>query len=597
MGIWETTSGELAASSSDDFERQVIHLLRAFWPNLVRPTELKKLDAAGIDLLVWSDDLFFPCVVQCKGLYQEDIVVASQLPQMMKSIDSFMNSPYKCDEYIMVHNRTREEQDVHDKIELKLEILREQGKAKTTKLWDRQTLIRQTKLRLKELISNNLSSKSMWRLERHNKFFLYGGVFVDAVPISTRKWLFNRGGEIKLEDESPIVETNIVELISSPKKTRWTLLLGHFGTGKTTAALRAASATRNKVVYVQCSELPDQHGGVGTNYLMQNIARSLDLFVDWEDETKLLLERLSGPTLAAILRSPDTEFVVIIDGIDENHIYGGARWIARLTNEIAELKCPVVLTTRNEHFDSTFGNYQAAIETITLDELSKKGGRRDASIIELKPWTNKQIEKLLEQELLASDPDKKINIAKFSKQLREDKGYKFANELAMHPLFLQMMLDLAADGLFETRNRVELIEHWVKRKILRDINVPRQMSVEIIDKNSFVHVMMSLMELVAYEATIEDDEKLHLLEVIDSSVIERIARSVFGVMNIDISTIVTASVLVPAAKRHSHNIPVMFFHRNFHEYFLARYALSNSLNLEKLSDEVVNYVKELSKNK
>jgi len=66
VSIWRIKSGELAAATGRDFERQVLPLLKAFWPTLIRPREMKQLDNHGIDLVVWSDDLYFPCVAQCK---------------------------------------------------------------------------------------------------------------------------------------------------------------------------------------------------------------------------------------------------------------------------------------------------------------------------------------------------------------------------------------------------------------------------------------------------------------------------------------------------------------------------------------------------
>jgi hypothetical protein len=44
----------------------------------------------------------------------------------------------------------------------------------------------------------------------------------------------------------------------------------------------------------------------------------------------------------------------VIDGLDENRLYGRAEGIRQLSNELAEVGCPVILTTRREHLDSTF---------------------------------------------------------------------------------------------------------------------------------------------------------------------------------------------------------------------------------------------------
>jgi hypothetical protein len=587
MGVWETKSGELAASSSHDFERRVLHLLRAFWPALVRPRETQRLDRYGVDLLVWSDDLSFPCVVQCKELYQDEKFLASQWHRIAGSIDSFANSPYTCTDYVFVHNRTGEEQDVRQRIESKLAELRAGGKATRTTLWDRQSLIRNTKSQLRHLIAQHLSAESAWLLDQQNRFFTFGDLLVPTVPVTSRKWIFKSGGRIRLEDEDQVFDTDVSALISSPKRTRWTLVIGHFGTGKTTAALRAATCSTNKLIYVRCQDLPNTYGSIGTNYLMQNIVRSLQLYGDWEDETRRELENLSGPVLAAALRQPEPEFAIVIDGIDENHTYGVARGIIQLTNELAELTCPIVLTTRKEHFEAMFGNYESALEQIRRDALTRKGGTRHATVVELKVWSDIQVAELLGKAINAVSAEQRKNLQEFMEKFHAGEVYRSFLELPRHPLFLHMMLELAADGVFDLKYRVEVIEEWVKRKIRRDLSVPRSTAGEVNDINAYIDRMMDLMGHVALEMTAGDETDQYLLEVIDSGIIQRMAMDILGYMNIDISMIVTRSVLVPAARRESDIIPVKFYHRLLHEFFLARHVHHNRFDIARFPKDVI----------
>jgi len=574
MGVWETKKGELASASSHDFERRSLPLLRVTWPSLIRPRETLHLDRQGIDLLVWSDDLNFPCVVQCKGLYKEEQLVESQLSQIHRSIEAFIRSPYTCDHYVLLHNRTGEEKETHSKIRAKLDELIKIGKAKAVTLWDRQTFIRDTKARLGDLLAAEVVAEAVRLLDQQRRFFVFGDVFVSNVPVTSRKWILRSGYSTSLESEGPPEEIDVSKLIISPSRSRWTLLIGPFGVGKTTTALRAASCSSNRVIYVRCQDFPDEQGSFGTNYLMQEIVRSLNPFADWEDETRRELENLSGPVLAAILRNPNSEFSLIIDGIDESHTYGAVKGITKLTNEIAELKCPIILTTRKEHFDSTFGNYESVAKQLMREEItSKGGGKRNATVIELKGWSEKQIIQLVQEAIALCEPqsDAQNNLLVLEQRFLDGTAFSLYEELLGHPLFLQMMLDLAFYGKLEIFNRCKLIDYWVSVKIERDLGVPRLMPVQVVDKNSFVTRMMRLMEDVAFAATARDETGYYLMESIESSSIVQLATASFQEPIIDISTITNTSVLVPASRRLSHDIPVRFYHRIFHEFFLARY--------------------------
>jgi len=171
MTSWTRKSGELAAASARDFERLALPLLRVFWPTLIHPRELSGLDRSGIDLVVWSDSGEFPVVVQCKGLYQEEMLVSRQLPQIKKSIESFRKSCFKCHTYLLLHNRTGEDRNAHEEILGLLSELVKTGKAIKAELWDRQTFLKKVKLRLKQEIADRIVKRSQALIEANKRFF------------------------------------------------------------------------------------------------------------------------------------------------------------------------------------------------------------------------------------------------------------------------------------------------------------------------------------------------------------------------------------------------------------------------------------------
>ena len=306
MTVWTQKSGELATATGRDFERQALPLLRAFWPDLVHPLGLKSLDQAGIDLVVWSDSAEFPVVVQCKGLSQEERLVSEQLPQIRRSIQNFRQSDFKCQTYLLLHNRTGEDRVAHDEIVGLLNELIENRKATVAEIWDRQIFLKKVRFKLKEIIENRIVARASNSIELHKRFFRFGGIHVDRVPVTHQQWMFGERGNIERAPAQPR-KLDPSQALSARKRSKWTLLLGHFGLGKSTFALHAASTVSSKLIYVHSSEIPEDRGSVGTNHLMQKILGSLPIFNDFDDVSASEFERLGGTLLRELLLNPDQE--------------------------------------------------------------------------------------------------------------------------------------------------------------------------------------------------------------------------------------------------------------------------------------------------
>jgi hypothetical protein len=357
MGVWETMRGELAVADGREFERKALPLLKLLHSGMIQPTEVKTHDRAGIDFLVWAENRNFPWVVQCKGFKENDIG-PSQLKQILASIRKFANSPYSCGRYVLLHNRTGENREAARIINEALANLVQCGKANTAHLWDRQKFVDEVRRRIGDLIIERMQSDAIRMLHQFEALFRFGTVYVPTVPVTEKRVIIRRGERMQLEEaDRRSSETPISERIIAPVKFRWTLLTGSFGAGKTTTVLHAAKTAGHKIVYVKAEAMTERGPGIGTNALLGRAADAMRLFDDYDDPTRVTAERLVGQTLAAILRRRNTGFVLVIDGLDENRLYGRPAGLIQLTNELAELTCPIILTTRKEHFDSVRSNF------------------------------------------------------------------------------------------------------------------------------------------------------------------------------------------------------------------------------------------------
>jgi hypothetical protein len=574
MGAWEQLRGELAVANDRDFERLVLSLLRLFWPNLVRPRGLGAFDRAGIDLMVPGERDDLPCVVQCKGFFSSDQLDQSHYRQIRSSIDAFLQSNFGCQEFVLVHNRTNANRAITYKIHEDLSQLIVSGKAARIRLWDRQSLVRDLRSKLDSLIAMRLREEAAWLLSQISRIFQFGGVYVSRVPVSEHKLTLRRYMTPKLEELRGKTSAKISDLVLSPAETRWTLLTGTFGSGKSSAALHAALEASGSIVFARCSEMTFDSGAVSTNLLLHRAVSSLRLFDDFDDEDRTRFDRLAGPTLRSALSRTDNQTILVLDGLDENRIFSSTTGMIALSNALAELRCPIVLTTRQEHFDATFGNFDQAIDDLT----SKGGSSRSARLFKLEPWGTAETTEFLRQAIGMVGPDRCAGLNALLTYVQNEKTDEWPRELLAHPIFLQMMAELAANGDIVPKSRTDAITEWVSRKISRDISVPRLTPVDIVDRSSFVEKVVGLMQRVAALMLRQENEQYELLETIDSDLVIRESSVIFANTTIDVTAIVGVSLLVPATQRKRHSVPLKFSHRAFQEYFTAVHVLRQGLD-------------------
>ncbi len=189
-GPWKRWSGRLAASSGRDFERKLLPFLRLFWLTMIQAPPKQSWDKKGIDLLVWPEGgSAFPCVVQCKGFEVRELG-QDQVRQSVESIDRFLSSNERCDEYLFVHNRSGRHREFTRSIQAKLRQLETSGKTRRAKLWDRHELLQRASDRLREILEYSLHQRSTLLLKRFQKLFRHGDLHISRVPVSEHKLIF-----------------------------------------------------------------------------------------------------------------------------------------------------------------------------------------------------------------------------------------------------------------------------------------------------------------------------------------------------------------------------------------------------------------------
>lgn len=567
--VWRTLRGKLSVTSGDEFERLALHYLRILWPHMIRSPRLQHLDNLGVDLSVPGEtDGYFEVVVQVKGFKADEQLLKSQVKNLIiPSIQKFRASQLKCSLYILLHNRDGSNRALASEIQTHLDELKTAGIAKEVLLLDRDNFVIKLRDQIHLLLKERLKARSLSLLKQQESFFHFGNLFIEQVPLSTHKWKPNTSIKHSFNNAN-FLDTDVAKLISSPQEVRYAILIGTFGIGKTTLALRSAATKDHAVIYVRAHTIsPHYRGGQGTTTFFRNLNNELDLLEGFPADTAEILNELVGTALARILRQVKSEFVLILDGIDENNSYSTPYGLQLLTNELADLRCPIVITTRKEHFLALMGNYE-----IALENRSKKGSaKRSVDILNLGPWTTRQANQLLNSVLNTKLTIKQKNkMNELINSLNTDTHNTFS-EVLSHPLFLQMTLDLIMGGEYHiVKDTHTLIEAWMKKKIQRDLKSPRFEPYKSIDVDAYVANMISAMSALAKIMVTEENGIKVLTDSIDSQKVVDVVQRFIPIPTLDIATILNTSLLIPVNRRQGNVLSVKFFHRAIQEYLLQR---------------------------
>jgi len=561
---WAKTAEDLRASSGHDFERKVYPLLRIKWPSLAHPSSLKTLDRSGIDLVLVGDGSPLSVVVQCKGFEIQGPLGDSPFNQICKSIRSFQKSEHQCETYLLVYNRPGIDQEFTKRVLAELQVLKDNGKANEVLLWDLGRLGKELNKELTGHIMQEIQRLANETACSERSKFLFGNIVLNNVPHEQGELTLRRHDIPKVSMSHSIQSDDPMNLIANPKG-RWTLVYGSFGAGKSTLSHRLSSFADKQLLYVPAAALKHSETGVGNeNALATSIAEYIGIFndgVDFNAEETQQLIWLAGPLLAARLRDQDTNFILLIDAIDENRFYSSMEGFQVLMNELSRARCQVVLTTRKEHFRDHFLDYTKPLNSGNQFSNGK------IQLVELHHWSTNQALEYIDSALKLSDHEQGIRL----RQFREHIQIGIGNDLALqHPLLLAMAVDLVAvEGHVVFVNRAELYRRWSEQKLMRDFSKSRLRPTAYQNTGQLVQAIINLMADIALRMTDESGDEIQLVETIQEDIVEELAAKRFGTkVNSDIYS--TTSFLEPIRERSlSAGMTLRFFHRSFHEYFLA----------------------------
>ncbi|MBA4072711.1 MAG: hypothetical protein C0497_12875 [Gemmatimonas sp.] len=557
---WNRLSGDLAVATEHEFVRRIRPLLRVLWPALTETPQRQKWDSFGIDLVEWVDEGPFPTVVQCKGWHVQDIGT-DQARQVDDSVQSFLDSGVSCEHFVVVHNRDGRFETFNKAALQSLNRLVEAGAAHRIALFDRQQLLLRVKDSLKASMIAGMRDSAVRRLGRLPHLFSHDREYIESVPFDRSTIRLRRNEPSLIESEEHDARGSVAQIILRARGLSWTIVEGMFGSGKTTAALHAAQARDRVVVLIACRDLPST-GTLSFNDVLVHAARELDLWERFDDGERAILEPLAADSAIRSLSNAAaaSDYLLVLDGLDEHRAFYSLGGLQRLLNQLIDIECPVVLTTRSEHFATFFDSYTSAFA-----ELSWKF-KPDVPIplLRLRAWTTAESVALIERVAMHETAEGAERLGVLAARVRSGDAEREYGTMPYNPLMLRFIIDDVAQRGLDTSDRAQLIARWAKRKLWRDVN--SHAFVASGDVSDTVELLMRALERLAAQMTETKDGEVRLTESLS---LEEVRRLVAAETPFDVADVLTNSFLMPI--RSGRGTRVVFTLRVLQEFFLAAF--------------------------
>jgi hypothetical protein len=563
-------AGQLYQANGRDFEALVLPLIRLLAQDLVPAAPLGSFDRIGADLVAWGGGKSLSLVVQCKGFKVLEVELGeSQEKQCRESVASFRNSKRHTARYVLVYNRRKDMAPFHTTVQAMVEELEKYGSADKAELWSLDQLVAKVADHLRERLGRVIGSRSAVASDE---------VEQTEVPFRRQDVVIDRYRFKDVAKETVLLGDPANDILSIGTGVNARLvLLGEAGYGKTTAALRATRSMARQVFVLKASGLVEKHS---KHSLVNNFTFVDEFLAELPEEDLPLITPLARTAMDIVFSTVGTPAVLVIDGLDESIALthrGGLQW---LFNSIAYFQIPVVLIARTEFWHSRTTDFATSFGMVAQ---VKGSAQRDLPVktVELLPWTTKEILAITKRMVSrAANPTAQNHLKAFA-ELISTHGYDgLYGDIPKRPLFLRMILETAAQVGIHAMNRVQLVDEWMRTKIIRDYIGPLEQGghgrLAIRDKGESIETTIRLAYVAMMRAaalmTLREEGHLRLLphcrldRILEAEPPLREIREGLGLM--------LNSLLVPLARGDSEH--VRFGHQLYQEYFLAKFMVTHN---------------------
>lgn len=562
-------------SHGRDFQKRCYEWLNFLYPDLIDAKDLGKVDNEGVDLYILnSDKRNYSKAFQCKGF--EKSFGESQLKQCVKSIDTFLNSGVKSEEYYLIIN-TQIDSNYSAKIIAALDDLKQAGVAKLVKLINARSFIDLFNEELQRLIIQKAR-------ESNSKFYtdydnLMGqGFYFEDVPFVLND--IDKEQPLKHLSEKIYDRSSIPINLISKERGKYFFLISEFGFGKTTTLLELYKKYVSQgltPIFIPAAIL-DSNAFGATSTIAKEIFKILFDGEEVVDSEKVV--RFSGESMTTLLEN-NPNIILLFDGLDEHLQFFKLEGLKRLFNSTANFKAPCVFSFRQSYWEEHHDDFRLA--------LSKN--KADIEYIFLKEWNNNHISKFItlfestQSEALTADEIVRIN--EFVSIVNDDLYKKYYGDIPKRPLFLKMILrDIVSDKM-KAQNISGLYEDYFKEKFERDIQgqfasfepqreIDSTFSIRYLLQTMLTVHETAAMSCITNEVNFNTREIASIENIIHEKEIRRVLE--FNKLANNLAHFINLSVLTPVSRRGNMNMRLRFVHKSFMEFFIAKGLFQRLLN-------------------
>ncbi len=526
-------------------------------------------------------------VVQCKGFLDEKLG-RSHTKQCLRSIEAFKQSRLRPQMYVLVYNREGRWPEFRRALEGAVAVLEQDRRVGDADVWSIDDLL--------QVAFNGVLREVRRAVQSGNASYVAPAnrdLELEEVPFRRRVLTLDQHRVVAEEVvESPIgrVTSEILLEVQQPpsrqerrgrpsaKPTLYqkTVILGEFGSGKTTAILAAMRILRGHALYVPAAGIPDSTRGA-KDLLVQclDLDRVFETYLDADRER---LRTMARPVVFYLLKDPKANTSLILDGLDESAFLAQGGALQTLFNVLREVRVPTLLAMRTEFWDLRRPELDSALGQRGLDPKVQR-----IKVVEILPWEDAQVASYVERALTAATkPGRKRNLSALRRLVLEGSYEALFGNLPRRPLFLAMLVDWVGEKGLQRVGRAELLCHMAARKIERDVLAPQRLGgsrLSIADAASSVHVTQEIAWLAmkhgacAMTTVVEGRLELTASCLLDQLVARdsRLADIPAEPLRLTLNSLLIAD----GTPRPGRPVSVRFAHRAFQEYFLAWALLEN----------------------
>lgn len=563
----KSIAAELATRSGHDFQGYFAMVLGELVDGTAETKRLGQLDRLGVDaFLLDADEESISTAIQCKGFevveYGDD-----QHRQCLSEIAKYKDKGPKVARYWLAINRPIKVRTLRDELEIRLRELVNCGKASEVELLDRSRLMK----RLEELATARLSS---WAENKRAELFEFYKERMEIVRhISGAP--FNGG----LRDPDSFLMNRLVSFFDGIAENQTGkyrnapkfLVTSEFGFGKTTTLhvlSRQWIDTGHHLIYAPAALLGCQ---AFTN--ASGLADSLLQFIipDDCDLSAAALLMFRGVLRDLLTRS--TDWLLVIDGLDESSYAFRPNSLARLWGCIADLGIPAVLSARDELIHIRGSDFRP-------NERLKTGPKFER--VALDDWSETLMLQFLDFFAAARGGDLPVAYQSFRQLVASGRYSEVYGDIPKRPLFLGMLAEDVWSGKEPAQNLHRLYGTYFRNKFDIDRINPAARGLQtrpsdIADRfgnDEAKEMLIRLMQEAADQmldvsGSPGQQTAMHRDTIAEGTLRELAAR--FGIPFFQIEDVAMHSLLQPGGRDpRTRERLLRFAHRSFQDWFLAR---------------------------